>query len=300
MPSAADHFAVQIGRVASACAAVWINLIFSGCSADRPLNPSFPLTYDAAREDLRRMRANKVALARPVVVAAGIFDPGAGSKWVGDVLREVTTTPEMVVSTGFWGCDTFDDCAARLVSKLNERFPPSAADPMQTVEVDAVAVSMGGVVSRVAALRRQPDEPAAKTPRLNMRRLFTIGSPHHGAEWWDRAPWDQRAMDMRPGGPLLRRLELSWKRARERGAGGTGALDSEAYDVYAYVRLGDQIVGEENAAGPDGRLWWVGNPALEFAHLQAFDDPRILVDIARRLRGEAPFTTEPAAPLPAR
>ena len=29
-----------------------------------------------------------------------------------------------------------------------------------------------------------------------------------------------------------------------------------------------------------------------------FDDPRIMADIARRLRGEAPFSTLPAAPLP--
>jgi hypothetical protein len=32
--------------------------------------------------------------------------------------------------------------------------------------------------------------------------------------------------------------------------------------------------------------------------MHAFDDPRILADIARRLRNETPFSTLPAAPLP--
>jgi pimeloyl-ACP methyl ester carboxylesterase len=289
---ATDHLAVSLGRWAAACAAVWINAAFTGCSADRPLNPSFPLIYEAARADVRRMQADKCPFQRPVIVCAGIFDPGAGSKWVADRLRSFTTTPELVIDTGFWSCDDFDACREHALTKFTRHFGsamPDAKGQLQTVEVDAVGVSMGGIVARYAALRREPADPPG--PRLNLRRLFTIGSPHHGAAWWDRAPWDQRGMAMRPGGPLIRRLNLAWKIARE-------SRSPDDYDVFAYVRLGDQIVGESNAAGPDARLWWTGNPALEFAHLQAFDDPRILVDIARRLRGEQPFTTEPCTPLP--
>lgn len=290
MGGSIDHFAVTAGRWASACAAVWINFAFTGCSADRPLNPSFPLTYEAARADLRSMAADKRPFSRPVVVCAGIFDPGAGSKWVADHLRSVTSTPELVIDTGFWGCDDFDACRERVLTKFTRRFGLDSAGT-DTIECDAVGVSMGGIVARYAALKREPHDPPGQ--RLNIRNLFTIGSPHHGAAWWDRAPWDQRGMAMRPNGPFMRRLEIAWRDSKER-------RTPEAYDVFAYVRLGDQIVGEPNAAGPDGRLWWVGNPALEFAHLQAFDDPRILADIARRLRGETPFTTEPAAPLPIR
>jgi hypothetical protein len=33
-------------------------------------------------------------------------------------------------------------------------------------------------------------------------------------------------------------------------------------------------------------------------HLTVQEDPRILADIARRLRGEEPFTHAPPAPLP--
>jgi hypothetical protein len=43
---------------------------------------------------------------------------------------------------------------------------------------------------------------------------------------------------------------------------------------------------------------WVPNLLLEDSHLTAFSDPRIIGDIARRLRGETPFTSEPAEPLP--
>jgi hypothetical protein len=35
---------------------------------------------------------------------------------------------------------------------------------------------------------------------------------------------------------------------------------------------------------------------MSFAHLGAANDTRILADIARRLRGEVPLTTEPPTP----
>jgi hypothetical protein len=39
---------------------------------------------------------------------------------------------------------------------------------------------------------------------------------------------------------------------------------------------------------------------LEDAHHLAFSDPRIVADIARRLRAEKPFAADPAEPLPGR
>jgi hypothetical protein len=39
---------------------------------------------------------------------------------------------------------------------------------------------------------------------------------------------------------------------------------------------------------------------MQGAHLAAHTDPRLLADIARRLRNETPFTTEPRTPLPGR
>ncbi len=290
MPNATDRASIALARAAAACAAVCINAVFWGCSADRPLNPSFPLTYDGARADLARMREHRLPLQRPLIVCAGIFDPGAGSRYVSDQLRGMTTTPELVLDTGFWGCGDFEACRARAIGLVTQRFSNAGSD---TVPVDAIGVSMGGIVARFAALPRDRSEPPG--PRLNIQRLFTLGSPHHGAAWWDYASWDQRATNMRPGCAFMRRLDLAWRQG----------LDAEAgprkppYEIIPYVRLGDTIVGETNAAGPDGQVWWVSNPALEFAHMQAFDDPRLLADLARRLRGETPWTTEPPAPLPA-
>jgi hypothetical protein len=70
------------------------------------------------------------------------------------------------------------------------------------------------------------------------------------------------------------------------------------YELVCYTRLDDVTVGEEFAA-PDGTdIWWVPTPSGEWSHMAAFEDPRILGDIARRLRGETPWTRLPAAPLP--
>ena len=47
-----------------------------GCSADQPLNPSFPLALNDAKAALREMADEPVALQRPVIVLSGIYDPG--------------------------------------------------------------------------------------------------------------------------------------------------------------------------------------------------------------------------------
>jgi hypothetical protein len=53
-----------------------------------------------------------------------------------------------------------------------------------------------------------------------------------------------------------------------------------------------------HAAPPGANPFWLPNPPLKMAHLGAIMDIRILADIARRLRGEEPFTQFPATPLP--
>jgi hypothetical protein len=40
-----------------------------------------------------------------------------------------------------------------------------------------------------------------------------------------------------------------------------------------------------------------GKP-FQDAHLMAMADPRIIADVARRLRGEPPLTSDPPEPLP--
>jgi hypothetical protein len=65
------------------------------------------------------------------------------------------------------------------------------------------------------------------------------------------------------------------------------------------VRRYDGWVGESNAAPPGWpAAWWVPNQPFQDAHIGCCTDPRIVADIARRLRGETPFTLNPPAPLP--
>ena len=81
-------------------------------------------------------------------------------------------------------------------------------------------------------------------------------------------------------------------------AGLDSQLQSLEYELLSYTRLGDMIVGAQNASVPGTSPWWVTNAPFSPAHLAASTDPRILADIARRLRNEEPFTTNPPAPLP--
>lgn len=252
-----------------------------GCAAQKGENPSFALTVEQAEREMAAMRADPKPLVRPVIVAAGFMDPGPGAAWTASDLRKVTTTPELVIEVPFMTARTFDACRERIVSKLEAGY--ASGDSAETVDVDVIGVSMGGIVSRYAAM------PLDGRKRLRLKRLFSIGSPHHGANLAHLGKFDARARDMAPRSEFLRVLNE-----------GTLVLPEELrYEVFAYVRLGDTLVGEENTKYLDGRVWWVENRAFEFPHAQAFNDPRFLADIARRLRGEAAYATEPCAPLPA-
>ena len=96
--------------------------------------------------------------------------------------------------------------------------------------------------------------------------------------------WNRLHRDLRHGSPFLMSLN-------------DPAVEVD-YPIYPYVRLGDQMVGAHNAAPPGQGVWWVANRPGEDAHMVATRDPRIKADIARRLRGEEPFTRSPPEPLP--
>ncbi|MHC4990923.1 MAG: lipase family alpha/beta hydrolase [Planctomycetota bacterium] len=248
-----------------------------GCSADEPLNPSFPLTMADAQEAMREMRDEPVPLQRPLVIAGGIHDPGFAPAGLRRRLGAVTNGDHPIIEVSFLGEWTFDACRSRLIRAVDAAMPSD--DPQQTIEVDVVAFSMGGLVARYAA--RPCDDGG---PALCINRLFTIASPHRGAPVANLPTFDARAIDMRPESEFLQELD-----------------ETEAttgYQLFSYVRLGDSVVGEENAAPPGRKAWWVANPPFSFAHLWASSDARILADIARRLRGEEPYSMLPAAPAP--
>ncbi|HEY8667237.1 MAG TPA: hypothetical protein VIL86_11260 [Tepidisphaeraceae bacterium] len=249
----------------------------AGCSA--PSNPSFNLSVPDGQRALQQMRRNPKPLQHPLIIISGFADPGVAS----GVLKprfEKLSGDDRMLGLSFAFSTSFDAAREKLIKAVDARFPTD--DPEQTTEVDVIAVSMGGLVARHAAAPTATTRPAQDTRRLRIRRLFTISSPHRGAVLASFPTFNSMHKDMRPGSPFLTALNAT-------------PLD---YEIIPYVRLGDNIVGAANAAPPGMTPWWVPNQPLENAHAGAFDDSRILADIARRLRGEASFTKPPAMPLP--
>jgi len=270
----------RLAAAASAAAALGLSAAaMSGCTADEPLNPSFALTLADSKLALREMTREPRPFDRPVVVLGGIYDPGVVASVLGDRLRRLSGEPDQVISVSFFGLASFDRCRDRVIRRVDEKFPTD--DPAATVEVDVVGVSMGGLVARYAAAPRGDGGR-----RLRIRRLYTISTPHRGAQMATLPTVDRRALDMRPGSAFLEALD--------------DALAELDYLIIAYTRLDDAVVGEANTAPTGHAPFWVPNVPGSFAHLFATDDPRILADIARRLRGETPYTIEPPMPLPSR
>ncbi|MBX3359803.1 MAG: hypothetical protein KF745_15415 [Phycisphaeraceae bacterium] len=267
----------MIGRLVQALMLGGV-VTLGACQADTPRNPSFPLTVSDANRSLREMAEQPKSPPRPVVVIGGIYDPG----WVAANCRkrlEAELTPGTpIVSTGQLGSWTIDGYRDRIIDLVETSFPSDT--PGQTIEVDVVAFSLGGLAARYSAI---PRDDGGK--RLRIARLFTIASPHRGADLVSRIPRvDPIADDVKEGSEFHRLLDE--------------ALPNAEYELFAYVRLGDEVVGEANAAPAGAGVWWVPNQPMQMSHMDAYKDPRILADIARRLRGEEPFALSPPAPLP--
>ena len=254
-----------------------LTLVTVGC-AKQPANPAFNVSTAEAKRALKAMAADARPLERPVVVLGGYHDIGLGNAAFLANLRKVVPDDQLV-SVVYPLSRSFDDCRRDVIEAVETKFP--SADARETVEVDVIGLSMGGIVARHAALEREDGK------RLKINRLFTISSPHRGAVRAELPAMSQLHRDLRSGSAFLRRLE--------------SAEGERDYQIVPYVRLGDWIVGAENAApGEAVAAYWVPNPPLNSAHWGAPLDPRIVGDIARRLRGETPFTSAPPAPLPSR
>ncbi len=246
----------------------------AGCNP-APMNPSFPLTVKEANAELAEMAEAPKPLSRPVVIIGGYADPGFAVESLHDGLTEVVDDDRFLKHTV--KADGFEEGREQLVAAVNERF--ASDDPDATVEVDVIGNSMGGLMAMYAA---DPDTPA---PRLRIARLLTIATPFRGAKMAKGAPGGPIVKDMRPGSAFLAQLHRPDVPHR--------------YTVIPYVRLDDAVVGPANAAPPQQTPWWVPNQPLALSHLGAYSDRRIVADIARRLREETPYTTEPRAALPA-
>ena len=258
--------------VAVIVAVLLVTITAGGCAIPRRTpNPSFPTTKEQAQADLERMELDSRPLERPLVVLAGIGDPKISS---GALVRGIAPcVAGTVIELSFFNEFTFDGCRQKLIREVAAALQ---VDPDHIPEVDVVAFSMGGLIARDAAI------PDLAGRRLPIRRLFTVSTPHEGARLAGIPLGLPQGEDMLPTSDFIDRLRRA----------------PRTYDMVCYARLDDITVGEEFAA-PDGEpLWWVPTPSGEWSHMAAFNDPRIIADIARRLRGERSLTRPPAAPLP--
>lgn len=246
------------------------------------------ITQQDGALELRRLEAAPKPLDRPVVILNGYHGlPRVISSLTSNLRNATSGRDEDFLAVSFFFSASVESAAAAAVDEVNERWP--SVDPDSTVEVDVVALSMGGIVARWAALTPEQRAAGAKSPdgtvqtpmrRLRIRRLYTLSSPHRGAAMAEYIRIDQAAVEMRAGSEFLHGLDA--------------ALPAADYELVCYSQLRDMTVGATRAA-PDGRpLTWTGGTLL-FSHLTITDNTVVLADIARRLRNEPPLV-EPGDP----
>jgi hypothetical protein len=246
---------------------------------------------DRADSALKEMAKSPKPLPRPVVIIGGYLDPGIATAALKSKLQPLLKDKRiLMVSLGF--CGTFDDCRENILAAVERAYPSDHPD--WTTEVDVIAISMGGLAARHAAAphaRAKNSGGGKYNKRLRIARLFTLSTPHRGAVLAGLPSFHKLVQDMRRGSSFLTALNAAGE--------GTGDDAEASYEIYPYVRRHDGWVGESNAAPPGWETaWWVPNQPFQDSHIGCCTDPRIIADIARRLRGETPFTLDPPAPLP--
>ena len=252
-----------------------------GCLSDFQTNPSFAISNKAASQLLDEHRNDPGTLQRPVVVLGGFKDPGFVANSVAAKLRRVFEDGGNIIAISFLGNNSFDSCRNRLLREVAAAFPSGFEN--ETIEVDVIGISMGGLVARHSA-RELFDENGNPQPRLRIKRLFTIGTPHQGAKLAGLPTFDKRQRDMRAGSNFLETLNAD--------------ATSQDFEIVTYARLGDAIVGVANSAMPGKVPWWVPSRPFMPSHLTVASDSRILADIVLRLRGDDPLTGSEPTPLP--
>ncbi|MFI4915473.1 MAG: lipase family alpha/beta hydrolase [Phycisphaerales bacterium JB060] len=248
-------------------------------------NPAYPATNAEVDDAIEAMKDDPVGLDRPVVVLSGWRSPSLTGRSLAGRIRKVTGAGEgRVTSISYTWQAGIPEIAATVAQKVADEYG-TTTDPATgqrwTTEVDVVAISMGGLVARTAWA-----EPAAvgRDPgvRLNIKTLYTLGSPHRGAKLATWIRLDESARQMKPGSDFLADLDAATL---------GGAHDLR---IVPYATLRDSWVGATNAAPHGQEPIWVPGRIVLSHHLISLDD-RILADLGRRLRGEAPLA-EPSAP----
>ncbi len=257
---------------------VLIALSLSACFSVGPRNPAITLTDDEVDAEWRALRSSPGSIERPVVVLGGWRSPSFTADGLrANLTRATGAPPERFLSHSYPFITDIEAAATEVVERIEDAWPSD--DPERTVEVDVVAISMGGLVARAAQQPARPDAPARK--RLVIRRLFTLGTPHRGARMAAVIAPDRAAADMKPGSPFLARLDE--------------VLVDAPFELLPYTVLNDKMVGATNTAPHGWPIYWNRGTFL-FSHYRVSSNRAILVDIARRLRGEDSIFEGPSTP----
>lgn len=238
----------------------------AGCfTLDMP-NPNFAQSSDDIWDEWHRMRGDRRDLKRPVVVLNGYRGTVLRGLNLGADLAKLTSQERddfLVISYPL--ASDIPSVARRVVEAVNARWPSD--HPEHTVEVDVVGFSMGGLVARYAAA---PTRVSGFPRHLHVNQMYTLATPHRGARSallrMDRAVEQMTARSV-----FLGDLD--------------GCRHECSYEIVPYAQTNDWIVGARNAAPPGQEPIWTAG-TWTFSHFTITTNRRVLVDIARRMRGE--------------
>jgi pimeloyl-ACP methyl ester carboxylesterase len=249
-------------------------------------NPEFDIDRSTLARERARMLAEPRGLARPLVVIGGWRAPSWSARLLAERLRRLTGAGKAgVLGVGFPLAGSMPAAMSAVRRAIERKWGGVPA------EVDAVAVSMGGLVARALAAEeggretREEDKRECAEEGVWVRRLFTLGTPHRGARGAKLLTPDSACRDMRAGSAFLARLD----------ACACGAAGSGVGELVCYARLRDDMVGARNTAPPGMEPIWKEGPPL-LSHELIGLDRAIVTDIARRLRGEAPLAGRGSRP----
>ncbi|MCG8551850.1 MAG: alpha/beta hydrolase, partial [Desulfobacterales bacterium] len=124
-------------------------LLLSGCGFNHRVNPSFSLDYEDAKKQLIEMSQRPTELKRPVIVLGGWGDPGFVAASITKRMK-LATGDDRVIAVNYFGTSGFNESARKTIKMVEKYFPSD--DPLETVEVDVIGFSMGGLVGRYAAM----------------------------------------------------------------------------------------------------------------------------------------------------
>jgi len=252
-----------------------VMILAVGC-ASGPTNPKL-LASDQAAVALKSMSDVPITPTRSILILGGYMDPGFAARAIEKAIRAGTSPETEIIAISFGDCISFAQCRQRVLHVVAQ---------WKDREIDVIANSMGGLVARFSAMDSAQLESCgihsnSIDPAIRIHTLFTICSPHQGALMAESGPSSEFSMDMRQKSKFIACLDR--------------ALEVAKYEMICYGRTGDSIVGMDRSAPVGFELRWVDTPALEFAHVGANKDPRILADILATIRGEQHGSVAPSA-----